>query len=791
MIKAPFNFVPLNKEVYFPEWAKNDEVSQDVPFHDGLSGSLELIIQNETPIFIRDGHRSGDDSGIQEFCHTDDNRYYIPGTSIKGALRNVMEIVSFGKMTQIQNQSFGLRDLSNGADGHFYRKKVTVSNVHCGWLRLENGEFVLNDHGMPWRISAEKIDEIYDNGNRLSNFIRDGRNFKQDENRTAKKKYSFFRGLDLNGRFSDDEDFTNSRFNAGGRSIKCYDPDGNEGTIVLTGQSGARKEDGTGKLFEFIFPKVVVTPDIRISDSVRKAFETIHQNSPDYKDFRKPQLFKGESIPVFFILDNDGEVESMGLSYMFKYPAFNSVHNGIKPLSLLDKDKHDLCECIFGYTDKKGSLRGRVQFSPAFLQGEPSFYQAPPIVLSSPHPSYYPIYLGKGQTWNSEFVTIAGRKRYPVRSMDTLNENSTGSHDMIRNIIPLNPGSTFIGKIYFHNLKPIELGALISSVTFCNNEDCYHSLGQGKPFGYGKVKMSLKSASVKKNSDGTDFDFIQAAYAFEKEMSQSIENWKESDQLKELFAMAKGFSQSMNENFTYMHMDTDSKKNEFKTEKENNYNKGRGKQLGTFTEIISGNIPNCVAPSIVGADKQRADIEAEIQSVEFAKEIMERLNADDEVGIEEIKTSLTSLQHLVTLKADDLYTAIKNKKQEREKQERELRQEEEKRKREEEKNALMAVKEEKAKEGLEAFLKDVSSLRKLKEGIAEYKSFQNSESFSEDEIIVISSALKKIKDELKKKMGKKVEQLGWGSSNGQVWKDLTEIIGSNISNQVFEVFTKS
>ena len=58
MIKAPFNFVPLSDKVYFPDWA--DKISHDVPFEDGLSGTIELKITAQTPIFVRNGHTKED-----------------------------------------------------------------------------------------------------------------------------------------------------------------------------------------------------------------------------------------------------------------------------------------------------------------------------------------------------------------------------------------------------------------------------------------------------------------------------------------------------------------------------------------------------------------------------------------------------------------------------------------------------------------------------------------------------------------------------------------------------------
>ena len=114
MIKAPFNFVPLNKNIFFPE--DTNRVSQDVPFSDGKSGTISIKIIAESPMFISDKHNNGQ---TEYFCHTpaenqNDWKYFIPGTSIKGAIRNVMEILSFGKMTQVQNRSFTIRDLYRG-----------------------------------------------------------------------------------------------------------------------------------------------------------------------------------------------------------------------------------------------------------------------------------------------------------------------------------------------------------------------------------------------------------------------------------------------------------------------------------------------------------------------------------------------------------------------------------------------------------------------------------------------------------------------------------------------------
>lgn len=132
MIRAPFNFVPLADEVVFPEWA--NMISQDIPFADGLSGSIEIEITSKTPIYVRNGHKPfsldkvlnnkdyRDTEEYKQFINSDeyksfsnkpDGTYFIPATSIKGELRRIIEILTFSKMNHIDNKRYGIRDLQN------------------------------------------------------------------------------------------------------------------------------------------------------------------------------------------------------------------------------------------------------------------------------------------------------------------------------------------------------------------------------------------------------------------------------------------------------------------------------------------------------------------------------------------------------------------------------------------------------------------------------------------------------------------------------------------------------
>ena len=669
MIRAPFNFVPLNDRAYLPEWA--DRISQDIPFQDGISGMLELGIHAETPVFVCDKFNE-DNNEPCEFCNItyQDGRkqYFIPGSSIKGMLRNVMEILSFGKMIKVQNQSFGIRDLSTSADGEFYRAKVRVDNVNCGWLRYEDDGYVLNDCGLPWRISAEELDRKFRIG--LSTFIQDGNNFRSDENKTAQKKYSLFHGGDrddeqLMDYFIPDND---TGISAGGRKFVRFGDGGNLGTIVFTGQPGVRKQKynekkkkmiWSGKFFEFVFPEQIVKENVPVPEHVFKAFESIHQNSSDYVNFRRKQLKEGQEIPVFFIYDDNGNVDTMGISYMYKFPAFNSVYNGI-PLSLLTSEGHDLCECVFGFTGKKESLKGRVHISPALLSGNANLCADTRLALAKPHPSYYPLYLGNGQTWNSESIRIAGRKRYPVRDNGNILHNE-GTDNMSRIIRPLNQGSVFHGAIRFHNLRPIELGALLSAIDFCQDEECFHSIGQGKPLGYGKVKLTLNKYELHYNSADRNCSLSEAREAFIHEMEKNFSGWSQSGQLVELFAMAKGIPAEKSSQFTYMKMSTTSDENEFKNGLKT-YSKGE--QLGTFTQILSGNIPSVKQQPNVAVKAKRKDIELKLSNDEKKKELMlerEKERKEQELARQREEETLLQQKSLAEGIADKAREALANK----------------------------------------------------------------------------------------------------------------------------------
>jgi CRISPR-associated protein (TIGR03986 family) len=238
MITAPYNFVPLNEKVFFPSWA--EDISHDVPFEDGESGVIDIEITAKSPIFIRD---SKDET---EFCNHN-GQYYIPATSIKGMVRNVLEIMSFSKLRaeQFTDNTYAVRDLSSAKN--FYMTQMQ-KDTFCGWLKKDKENYIIEECGVPLRIHHKQIDYAF-NVNFSQEFDHEG------FTKTSEYKYNLIGGNPRKIKVSEPyKSQTNPKYDT--RQFCKYDTNGTEGTLVLTGQPTPRKDTGKmgdGKGFEFVF----------------------------------------------------------------------------------------------------------------------------------------------------------------------------------------------------------------------------------------------------------------------------------------------------------------------------------------------------------------------------------------------------------------------------------------------------------------------------------------------------------------------------------------------------------
>ena len=535
MIRSPYNFVPVSDKVFFPDWA--DQISHDIPFSDGISGKITLEIEAQTPIFVRNGHAGN--AVDNSFSRTNDNRYFIPGTSIKGAIRNVLEIISHGKMRTYKNRLLAQREWYNTT---LYDLKGKQQNFKCGWLRWDkdNGYHIV-DCGKPYRIGHDRIDEYIESqcGNKrvFTDKFKQGGSFnlnkevtlnrKKYDPKTAVYKYAL---VDNSNICLDNLAFiTDERHNAsmGFHRVKVHLGSAQEfnGTIVFTGQPNKWIDPrpktlttNAGKFYDFVF--VNPTSDATkhsITNDEFESYQSIYKDSPDWIYWY--DKIDSMGIPVFYMKEK-GKSLKWGLALLFKLPydhtPFDTLPNSHKT------DEYDLADCIFGSVDKDKSLKGRVIFGHAFCKTE-EVRPMPDVrlILSSPKASYYPTYIEQDgangvttqyKTYNDG--RISGWKRYYAKETVTdptlpplVVDGQNVSDRVYTTLSPLPQRTQFSSTVFFHNLKPEELGSLLSALTFHGHSNCFHQLGQGKPFGYGRVSICPKLKLYDSQQQGISIDF--------------------------------------------------------------------------------------------------------------------------------------------------------------------------------------------------------------------------------------------------------------------------------------------
>lgn len=539
-VTAPYNFVPHAEaaEVYHPNWAH--KVSQDIPFEDGESGEIRYTIKAETPIFIRNGHAEGEET--DEFSHYKDSagnkQYFIPGSSIKGMIRNVVEIMSRGKMTQINDHRHSVRQIfksnnNNTDEGYSLKDPDEQKKIKGGYLVKEGSNTYIYPCERICKIHFKELDRSLEtsfeeyfkprgksgidqrtiNGNKVrANFKNKAAKYKYEHDHLLKKHTGSQRFEILSE--NDDGGHTNSL-----KYAKIV-PKGRLGRIVASGQStsygdGSKKD--TSRKGEYVFigdPSDLLAKHddrLEVKRMHLQAFLLINRNeeaeSQVLEDWRywNPKYKKGEPVPVFYRLDSDGQLKDFGLTFMYKEPVKHSTADLLPNY----KDKLDLAEIIFGTVDQRYSpSKGRVICGHAKCHSGNVSQNSIELVLSSPRSSFTPFYLNQEgltsppnpNTFNSPKERISkdgeitplilrGFKRYPIHQ--NVKTSTAGSKDMQSSIRPLMKGSTFDGIIRYHNLRPIEVGALLSALTFHGMQnDLRHSIGQAKPYGFGRIKIS-------------------------------------------------------------------------------------------------------------------------------------------------------------------------------------------------------------------------------------------------------------------------------------------------------------
>lgn len=500
---SPYNFVPLNEHVYIPEWGS--QVSHDVPFSDGESGTIEVRWRNVSPLFVggpdSKNEKVDKDKVIKCPVKAHDGRYFIPGTSLRGMLRSVMEVMSFARLRQLNDGFYGVR-VFNKNDSNNKKRTANAGDKTCGWLTMaEDNTLKLRR----CKVEYKRVD--------ISTL---GIRSKEVDKRQAEvaKHYGVTEHYPL---WSEDRNFK----------------------VVCTGWMNRKKK-------EYCFP-VACDEEESLSDEVAKAFLGVHATHPQFEKYFLKRLKEGKEIAVFFHKDEKGQIEHLGLAGTYRTPYKHSVMDGVRQTA---KEGADLCDLIWGYIPEgeEEGLKGRVVVSHAFQTDKEKPIRDKDLVLvkgvlGEPRASFYPYYLAKqGEDYGSyddDNFKLAGRKRYRIhaRATTTTLPQGNGNDKVSTTFRALPAGQEFSFRITVHNLRPAELGAVLSALTFYGQENVWHNLGMAKAYGFGKIQIDDVQLQ--------GFALDEQAYlkVFEEEMTAFTRetvgtSWLETEQMQKLLCIA-------------------------------------------------------------------------------------------------------------------------------------------------------------------------------------------------------------------------------------------------------------
>ena len=527
--KAPYNFIPLPKAVLrAPEWSSENLPAQHDRYIPGrYTGWIDVTVRAETPLFIRcaPAVQQADDSDPKtnihrrQFFHRgDESRPVIPGSSMRGMIRTLAEIVSYSKIQDVSRTRLVYRAVGDPSSlGEAYREKTLGPNQSkspdkemCFEYpigRLKGG--YLEREGSQWFIRPAQVHE--------------GESFVHVDYEDVKSI------IDGQGRqLVHDIYVLPAKRNWSDRGLR--------GTkrlfLNLAIAQGVSFESQNG----YVHAKLVESGDMPGGSHPKHMHCAIYDPDLEAKRIRIPfdlwtlyqedlAISRGEHTetrhlcrskdPLFYLLDDNGELVFFGPTKFFRFPYHHTVESYV-PECLKHPDDIDLAEAIFGTVRSRGnsanpeslSIKGRVFFEDIIWDGQdgdpflPGSSDRTPRILSSPKPTAFQHYLvqpepndrlklrhydsGPGAT------EIRGHKLYwhkrGVRETDmfedrVITDTNDKQHTVIR---PVRPGTSFKGRIRFENLSDIELGLLLSAINL--PPSMRHKLGMGKPYGMGTVK---------------------------------------------------------------------------------------------------------------------------------------------------------------------------------------------------------------------------------------------------------------------------------------------------------------
>ncbi|MUH01330.1 TIGR03986 family CRISPR-associated RAMP protein [Scytonema sp. UIC 10036] len=536
---APYNFIELPNDIV--EIQADSLPSHNVYYAQSekrYTGRIDCTLTTESPLYIRCGLTKeefvcgAESKDLPDFFYTETaskaKKPVIPGSSLRGMLRILIEIISFSKMELVSDKKrFFFRAVAAKKDdplGSEYKK--LLKNVKAGYLVKEGDNWYIQPAKMIEKSSIIWVKEQDLAG--IQTLIRMNQ-------KTYVPQY-----IDVS--FGDTLFKSPRRFS---RQVSANQKRYRErGVLVTSGNMLESSDDPTNlrRRNHCIVPEINHNIDrISISDDAvqhyRSALTEFQKLEPFDKDFG---VLK-EGRPIFYCEPQSGqtEVTLFGHCPNFRIP-YSPLQDG-KAASAVDfipenigkSNRIDLAEAIFGFVRSKeknnqsniekstnnkfdSALAGRIFIENAICEKTinddiwlTGSYEKTitPKILSNPKPTTFQHYLvqtssekiqlkhyaNKSSKDNQVAETvIRGHKLYWHKGNNPDIEHPDGDNadgTQITKIKPIKEGVKFTFDIHFENITDIELGAILWILQKAAEPKYCLSLGMGKPLGMGAVKI--------------------------------------------------------------------------------------------------------------------------------------------------------------------------------------------------------------------------------------------------------------------------------------------------------------
>ena len=512
---APYNFVPLPSQVVPAE--QREPVDQSL--YDALrhTGHISCTLTTSSPLYVRSGlteeqFRQGlEAKNIAEFFYIlDKSKPVIPGSSLRGMLRALVEIAAYAKMDKVTDvPRYFYRAVAAKMDDPLASPyRAQLRNVRAGYLE---------QRGRDWYIRAAQSigTEAY---------LKVAEQYIPRSVDLIRLHDPHYRLQVIPVSFTTKKLKPSPRNPQGRLVIDQIDKPGihsysgcmlTSGNMLETSKSGQRTQRKNHAVIG------------EASDGVLKIADTAVE---DYRhglsDFIIEQLGTNgvlqDGRPVFYCepAKNEKEVVYFGHNPNFRLPyRFPGSERAATPLDfvppqLRNDELIDMAEAMFGFVrrnkrNKDQAMAGRVFVHDAQLMENQTdiWYSDDPItprVLASPKPTTFQHYLVQPSAVRPELkhyassptqdTVIRGHKLYwhkgdqpdiglPADQQQTKDTQKT----LIR---PVRAGLSFSFDIRFENLSDIELGVLLWVLRIAADEHYRLKLGMGKPLGMGAVRIA-------------------------------------------------------------------------------------------------------------------------------------------------------------------------------------------------------------------------------------------------------------------------------------------------------------